>query len=187
VSMTHGSLHMICGPMFSGKTTLLLAGVTHAREVGVQVAVFKPLADARYSADEVVSHRGLRTDAIMLERAENVHQRAGGAAHVALDEAQFWGPELVSSVQTLIHSGVKVDVACLDVDSRGIPFEPVATLLALADRVTKTTCPCTLCGGPARISWRLASSHARILVGGGELYQPLCRNCCRMCVNRETD
>lgn len=183
--MAHSLAHLdvICGPMFSGKTTEL---IRRLREYGspnggvndLPIAI-KPDRDDRYAAAQIVSHAGDRLEAISVSSAAEVLGvvAAAGAGAVGIDEAHFFGVELIGPVQQLLRRGLRVVVAGLERDHRGAPFEPFPWLLCEADEVLKLAGPCAACGRPAIHTQRMVASSERIVVGGAEAYQPRCRAC----------
>ncbi|WP_394215221.1 thymidine kinase [Brachybacterium vulturis] len=188
--MEAGRLHVIAGPMFAGKTEELLRRVHRARLAGLAVEVIGHRLDSRRGADRLSTHTGRTTPARMLERAEQLRLPAGadragapGAPDiVALDEAQFFGPSLVPALEALLEAGIQVEVAGLCVTYDGGPFEPLPTLMAMAEEVVKLTAVCTVCGADAAFHVRLVADGAAALeataaqVGGAESYQARCRS-----------
>jgi len=179
-----GRIEAIVGPMYSGKTEELIRRVRRARIAGLEVQVFKPAIDDRYSVRQVSSHAGGRIDAILVTRAVEVLRTSAGAADVvAIDEAQFFDEAIVRVCDTLAENGVRVIVAGLDTDFRGEPFIQVAKVMAIADHVTKLDAVCEVCGAPATRSQRIINGvPARfddpiVLVGAKESYQARCRRC----------
>jgi thymidine kinase len=102
---------------------------------------------------------------------------------VAIDEVQFFDPEIVSVCQYLADNGIRVICAGLDQDFRGEPFGPTPVLLAVAEYVTKLQAICVKCGGPASRTQRLidgrpaADDDPVIQVGADEQYEARCRHC----------
>jgi thymidine kinase len=178
VAKDEGWIEAICGSMFSGKTEELIRRLVRAQIARQKVQVFKPSVDARYSKDEVVSHSGGRIASIEVEDANEILERVDPDTKVVgIDEAQFLGMDLVRVIEELARSGRRVVVAGLDQDSRGIPFEPVPQILAIAELVTKTMAVCVVCGRPANKTQRLAADTSRVLVGAAETYEARCRKC----------
>lgn len=172
-----GWIEVVCGPMFSGKTEELIRRVRRARIARQAVEIFKPSIDIRYSQAEVVSHDERSIKSVPVDTAEQILLLSANAAVVGVDEAQFFGLELVDICQMLAKNGKRVVVAGLDLDYRGIPFEPVPQLMAVAEYVTKLHAVCMVCGGPAIHSQRIARSGKRVLVGSKGAYEPRCRHC----------
>jgi len=181
-----GRIEAIVGPMFSGKTEELIRRVKRARIAGLEVQVYKPAIDDRYSAREVSSHSGGRMDAVLVEgAAEVLRATAHGEAVdvVAIDEAQFFDEAIVGVCDALASNGVRVIVAGLDTDFRGEPFVHMAKIMAIADQVTKLDAVCEVCGAPATRSQRIINGMPAhfddpiVLVGAKESYQARCRKC----------
>lgn len=172
-----GWIEVVCGPMFSGKTEELIRRLRRARIAKQNVEIFKPALDSRYDVQEVVSHDERSITSVPVDTAEQILLLSANAHVVGIDEAQFFGPELVSICQMLANQGKRVVVAGLDLDYRGVPFEPVPQLMAVAEYVTKLHAVCMVCGGPAVHSQRLVRSGKRVLVGTKAAYEPRCRHC----------
>jgi len=163
--------------MFSGKTEELIRRLRRAQIARQEVAIFKPGLDNRYSEDRLVSHSQVSLPSVAVTRAEEILERAGAAQVLGVDEAQFFGPELVGICRELAGQGRRVIIAGLDQDYRGEPFEPVPQLLAEAEYITKTLAICVRCGAPANRTQRLSAESARVVVGAAERYEARCRSC----------
>ena len=178
-----GRVEVIAGPMFAGKTEELLRRVRRAAIAGQRVLVISHAQDTRAGAGRIVSHAGLDAPSRAVGSAEDIPGVVEGEELdiVAIDEAQFFGPSLVAVVHDLAASGLHVIVAGLDVTFDGEPFEPLPTLMALAERVDKLTAICSVCGEEAvfhvRVAARSADAEALVAahVGGTESYQARCR------------
>jgi len=170
-----GSITVVCGGMFSGKTEELLRRIRLATYAKRKVALFKPMLDNRYSENEVVSHNRTSLPAINVARAGDIWRPAQDAEVVGIEEGHFFGPELIKVCQDLADAGKRVIVAGLDQDYRGVPFHPMPYLMAIAEHVTKVQAICMVCGNPASRTQRLSSSTDRIQVGGAEAYEARCR------------
>lgn len=183
-----GHLEVIVGPMFSGKSEELIRRLTRAIIARQRVTVFKPAIDNRYHHTEVASHAGRTLEARAVAdvteiRAallvDNILKESWDV--VGIDEAQFFGEELVSLVLTLADLGVRVVLAGLDLDFRAEPFGVMPQLLARAESVEKLTAICTQCGAPATRTQRLIEGQPAsindpiILVGANESYEARCR------------
>lgn len=180
-----GSLEVICGPMFSGKSEELIRRLRRANIAKQKVAVFKPKLDTRRGVDIVSSHNGTCIDAIPVDNIETIisYMQQQAVQVVGFDEVQFFPPDIIAVICHLVEEGKRVVTAGLDLDFRGIPFGPVPTLLAIADQITKLQAICTECGHDAHHTQRLVNNQpARfddpiILIGAQEAYQARCRNC----------
>jgi thymidine kinase len=178
----HGSIEVVCGSMFSGKTEELLRRVKRAQIARQKVQVFKPIIDNRYSADHVQSHDANRIASRPVDHAHDILKYVDDNTRVVgIDEAQFFDESVVEVAQKLAFRGVRVIVAGLDMDFRGQPFGAMPRLLAIAEEVTKLSAVCMVCGGNASRSQRIAGARgdgaARVLVGAKDLYEARCRFC----------
>lgn len=178
----HGSLEVITGSMFSGKTDELIRRLRRASIARQKVQVFKPVIDNRYAVEKVTSHAGNDYIAIPIQQsAEIVSRLDGDTTVVAIDEAQFFDSDIISIVRKLADRGLRVIVAGLDTDFRGEPFGPMPVLMALAEQVEKLQAICMVCGEPACRTQRLVNGiPARyddpiVIVGASELYEARCR------------
>lgn len=185
-TMGGGTIEVICGSMFSGKTEELLRRVKRAQIARHKVQVFKPIIDNRYSADHVQSHDANRVLSKPVEKARDILKFVDDNTRVVgIDEAQFFDDAVVEVANKLAYRGMRVIVAGLDMDFRGQPFGPMPKLLAIAEDVTKLSAVCMGCGGPASRSQRVAAPQSndgsqgdqKILVGAKDFYEPRCRFC----------
>lgn len=179
---TQGSIEVICGSMFSGKTDELIRRLVRATIARQKVQVFKPAIDVRYAVEKVTSHAGSNFDAIPVEKARDLRARLDpDATVVAIDEAQFFDGEIVNVAEELAAKGVRVLVAGLDMDFRGQPFGPMPVLMTMAEHVDKLHAICMVCGNEASRTQRLVNGKpARfddpvVIVGASELYEARCR------------
>lgn len=175
-----GWIEAICGPMFSGKTEEMIRRLRRATIARKRVQVFKPSIDTRFSDEEIVSHGDRRMPSEPLKSAREIIPSTHWQTQVVgIDEANFFGPDLVSVATQLADAGKQVIVAGLDTDFLGRPFPPMPDLLALAESITKTLAICMHCGAPAKHTQRLTDSGDLIVIGAGEAYEARCRNCFR--------
>lgn len=172
-----GSIEVIAGSMFSGKTEELIRRLKRAKLANQQVEIFKPKIDVRYSNREVVSHDARTIQSTPVETASSILLLTSDVEVVGIDEAQFFDEALVDVCNKLADNGVRVIVAGLDMDFKGIPFGPMPGLLAIAEEVTKVHAICMRCGSLASYSFRLADSDKKVLLGEKDNYEPLCREC----------
>jgi thymidine kinase len=177
-----GSLEVICGSMFSGKTEELIRLLRRATIAKQKVQVFKPAIDNRYDEVKIASHAGMNFDAIPIQRAAEILEKIDAdTTVVGIDEAQFLEPEVVEVASKLADDGRRVIVAGLDTDFRGEPFGSMPLLLAKAEHVVKLQAICVICGEPASRTQRLVNGKpARyddpvVVVGAAEMYEARCR------------
>ncbi len=179
---THGSIEVVCGSMFSGKTDELIRRLVRATIAKQKVQVFKPAIDIRYAVEKVTSHAGSQYDAIPVENAAEIRKKLDSdTTVVGIDEAQFFDAAVVEIAQELASRGVRVIVAGLDMDFRGEPFGPMPLILAEAERVDKLHAICMVCGDEASRTQRLVNGNPAkyddpvVIVGASELYEARCR------------
>jgi thymidine kinase len=179
---TTGSIEVITGSMFSGKTDELIRRLRRARIARQNVQVFKPVIDNRYSVEKVTSHAGSEFEATPVHCAADILPLVRpDTTVVALDEAQFFELEVGQLCRELAARGVRVIAAGLDQDFRGEPFGPMPQLMALAEHVDKLHAICAVCGGEASRTQRLINNQPAgydepvVVVGASELYEARCR------------
>jgi len=190
--MYHGSrpgwIEVIAGVMFSGKSEELIRRVRRGIIARRRVQVFKSHLDARYAGLYSVStHDGREIEATPVDSAAEIFRLTRPDTElVAIDEAQFLDPEIVTVVSALAARGVRVILAGTDTDFRGESFGAMGGLLAIAESVDKLQAICVICGDLATRNQRLVDGKpARydsptILVGGRESYEARCRHCHRV-------
>ena len=172
-----GSIELVCGSMFSGKTEELIRRLNRARIAKLKVEIYSPKADVRFSENALVSHNANSIPSTPVENASSILLLASNVDVVGIDEAQFFDDELPDVCNTLANRGVRVIVAGLDMDFRGRPFGPMPAIMAMAESVTKLQAVCVRCGNPALYSYRLVPDESKILLGEKESYEPRCRIC----------
>jgi thymidine kinase len=172
-----GWIEVITGCMFSGKTEELIRRLRRARIAKQKVLIFKPKIDTRYSAEAIVSHSEQSLPSVLIENANDILKLSKDAQVIGIDEAQFFSNDLVEICNTLAYQGKRVLVAGLDQDYRGIPFEPMPQLLAIAEYITKSLAICVVCGNPADKTQRKTYAAERVVVGATDVYEARCRKC----------
>lgn len=172
-----GSIELICGSMFSGKTEELIRRLRRAQFAGLKVEIFKPSLDKRYSETRVVSHDEKSISSTPVDNANSILLLAGDCDVIGIDEAQFFDMSIIDVCNTLADKGIRILVAGLDMDFMGNPFGPMPALLAIAEYVSKVHAICMRCGNLAQYSHRKSSDAQQVLLGEKDIYEPLCRNC----------
>jgi len=175
-----GWIEVICGSMFSGKTEELIRRLKRSKIANQRVEIFKPGIDTRYGEEKVVSHDANYILSMPIEHSSRLLQLSEGVDVVGVDEAQFFDEDLPENCQRLALRGIRVIVAGLDMDYRGLPFGPMPNLLAVAEYITKVHAICPHCGNLATHSYRLVQEEATILLGEKDHYEPRCRTCYHM-------
>lgn len=172
-----GSIEVICGSMFSGKTEELIRRMKRAQFAKLPVEIFKPAIDIRYAEKEVVSHDSNSIPSTPVEHSSAILLLGGNAKVIGIDEAQFFDDELPNVCIQLANKGVRVIVAGLDMDYQGRPFGPMPNIMAVAEDVYKVHAVCVKCGAPANYSYRFTKEDSVVLLGEKESYEPRCRHC----------
>jgi len=177
-----GSIEVITGSMFSGKTDELIRRLRRATIARQKVQVFKPVIDNRFAVEQVTSHAGSAYQALPIESAADIFSNLDDETTVvAIDEAQFFDYGIVSVCQELADQDLRVIVAGLDTDFRGEPFGPMPVLMAKAEKVDKLHAICMVCGEAASRTQRLVNGNPAyyddpvVIVGASELYEARCR------------
>ncbi len=170
-----GWIEVICGSMFSGKTEELIRRIRRAKYANLNVIIFKPKLDIRDKKNTVVSHDDTVIECKTIKKSEEIYKKIKGFKVVGIDEAQFFDDGIVEVCNVLANQGVRVIVAGLDMDYKGVPFKNMANLMATSEYVTKVHAICPKTGGLAQYSYRKTKSKKRILLGKGDEYMPLSR------------
>lgn len=175
-TIAQGSLEVVCGPMFSGKTEELIRRVKRAQIAKQRVQIFKPAIDTRYDEKKVVSHSSISLESEPVENSIDILVRLNDFTRiVAIDEVQFFDDQIVMVVNKLTNRGYRVICAGLDLDYKATPFGPMPELLAMADTVQKIQAICTVCGSPATRTQRLIDTDAQVVLGETDIYEARCR------------
>ena len=172
-----GRIEVVCGSMFSGKTEELIRRMRRAKFARQKVEIFKPAIDTRFSDMDVVSHDQNTITSTPIDSSSSILLLSSDIDVVGIDEAQFLDNGLVEVCNELADRGVRVIIAGLDMDVKGVPFGPIPALCAIADEVTKVHAICVKCGALAYVSHRLVENDKRVLLGEKLEYEPLCRDC----------
>ncbi len=180
-----GRIEVICGSMFSGKTEELIRRLRRAQFARQKVEIFKPAIDVRYSEEDVVSHDQKHIISTPIDTSASILLLASDCDVVGIDEAQFFDMGLVDVCNELANRGIRVIIAGLDMDFKGIPFGPMPSLCAIADDVTKVHAICVKCGNLAYVSHRTVEGLQRVLLGETTEYEPLCRECYQKALREE--
>jgi len=183
-----GSIEVVTGVMFSGKSEELIRRIRRAVIARRRIQVFKSHLDERYGGlFTVASHDGTEIEASPVDSSAEIFRMVEPETEiVAIDEVQFLDEGIVDVATDLAARGLRVIVAGTDTDFRGEPFGAMGDLMAIAERVDKLNAICVVCGDVACRNQRLVDGHpARwdsptIMVGGRESYEARCRHCHRV-------
>ena len=182
-----GSIEVICGSMFSGKTEELIRRMKRAQFAKQSIKIYKPCIDVRYSEEDVVSHDAHSIPSTPIDTPAKMLDMIGQVEVIGIDEAQFFDGSIVEVVQTLANNGIRVIIAGLDTDFLGKPFGPMPALMAVAEDIQKVHAICVKCGSPANHSHRLSKSNELVVLGETDIYEPLCRHCYNSAIKEEKE
>lgn len=178
-----GTIEVIAGCMFSGKSEELIRRLKRCMIARKKVLVFKHTIDVRWNrSEELVSRNGTSLTAVRTHEPAYILSRSEGMNIIGVDEAHFFDESLIGAVEMLRQNGISVIIAGSDMDFRGEPFGIVPQLMAIADRVDKLDAVCVVCGGRATLSQRLVDGKpapyaSEQIVIGDEEYEARCRTC----------
>ena len=175
-----GWIEVITGSMFSGKTEELIRRLRRTQFANQNLIIYKPQKDDRYSKDKVVSHDENFLESMVVKRSKDILEVPRDIHVVGIDEAQFFDMDLPGVCEKLALSGIRVIIAGLDMDFRGLPFGPIPSLMAISEYVTKVHAICPHCGNLATHSYRLSDETETVVLGEKDKYEPRCRVCYSM-------
>lgn len=175
-----GWIEVICGSMFSGKTEELIRRLKRARIANQKIQIFKPVTDTRYHIEDVVSHDDNSIKSLPVATSIDILKNLSEVNVVGIDEAQFFDEKLPEVCQKLAIRGIRVIVAGLDMDYKGVPFGPIPNLLSVAEYITKVHAICPHCGNLATHSYRFSTEEGQVVLGEKDKYEPRCRICYEM-------
>ena len=170
-----GSIEVICGSMFSGKTEELIRRIKRAELASKKVKVFKPSSDKRAKKNIVISHDSNKVKAVCVNSAKEIIPLVYNCDIVAIDECQFFGSEIIPVTNYLANNGLRVIAAGLDMDFEGNTFGPIPNLMAIAEDVLKVRGICSRTGGLSLYSFRKAKQKGLVVLGKKDVYEPLSR------------
>ena len=165
-------LHIILGPMLSGKTTRLI----ELSKKYSNPLVINHALDVRYHATDLSTHDGIHTPCIQAFCLDDISKLVLSASDaILINEAQFF-PDLLPVVEDWLSTYKKPIYVCgLDGDFRQQPFGDLLKIIPLCDTVEKLHAKC-LCGSPAIFTHRLSADKEQTLIGS-DIYEPYCRVC----------
>ena len=180
-----GSVEVVCGSMFSGKTQELIRRLNQLKIAKKKFIVFKPAIDIRYDKNKIVSHNKDCINATVVNNIAEMKDLISDEEVIAIDEAQFFDETLISLCNDLANKGKRVIISGLDMDYLGVPFGIMPSLMAISDSVTKLHAICSDCGNTASYSYRKSVDQDRIVIGEKDEYKALCRVCFNSKKNHE--
>ncbi len=178
-----GSIEVICGSMFSGKTEELIRRLRRVKIANLKVEIFKPAIDVRYDEVKIVSHDATAIHSTPIDNSQKILLLASDVDVIGIDEAQFFDEEIANVCDELAFRGIRVIVAGLDMDYLGNPFGQMPFIMAKADYVTKLHAICMQCGNMANYSYRKIPNDDQVMLGATDVYEPRCRKCYQLITN----
>ncbi|MGE9276311.1 MAG: thymidine kinase [Candidatus Phytoplasma pruni] len=183
-----GFIEVICGPMFSGKTTELIKNIETLNSLKKKFLVFKPSIDKRYSLkSELVTHDLKTVPSLLVNKSSDILdiiKENEKIEYLIIDEIQFFDKDIEKILNNLSYKGMKIIIAGLELDYRGEPFGSMPYLLSISDKVTKLQSFCFICGKEATRTQRIFSNKKAndeeqpvILIGGNNYHKSCCRKC----------
>ena len=176
-NVSSGSVEVICGSMFSGKTQELIRRLKRLKVAKKKFIVFKPAIDIRYKKNKIVSHNKDSINATVVNNIAEIQNHISDEEVIAIDEAQFFDETLISLCNDLANKGKRIIICGLDMDYLGVPFGIMPSLMAISDSITKLHAICSDCGDTANYSYRKSIDQDRIVIGEKDEYKALCRVC----------
>jgi thymidine kinase len=188
-----GYLELILGPMWSGKTSMLL---TYHRQLcfcKLKVCVINFKADDRYSETMLSTHDKQMIPCIMGFSMEEIMQVEENAKQInecdviLVNEGQFFHDIVEFTTEMVEERHKKVYICGLDGDFKREKIGKLLDLIPLSDKVTKLRALCGKCkdGTHAPFSFRNTNSIEQVLIGADDIYVPLCRKCYQIGVEKK--
>lgn len=174
------SLHVILGPMFSGKTSKLLEIYEQCVLSNISILVINHSSDLRYSDTMLSTHNKKMIPCKLVQHLEDIPALDVAEDVILINEGQFFD-DLYDWVKKLVeHHNKKIYVCGLDGDSNRNRFGQMLDLIPISDKVTKLRSLCSICKNGTKAPFTLrttTNNNEQILIGSDDCYKPVCRNC----------
>jgi thymidine kinase len=170
-----GKLRIITGPMFAGKTSLLIQKINEAKSLGIPFLILKPSIDNRYKKDSIVSHTGATEKSVLAEIDQEFSFE--GYKEVFIDEIQFFTPKFIDSITNYLQKGVNFTLCGLEKDYLGNEFGSLPRLKEMSSEYILLEGDCELCNKPSTNTFRKTKNNNIIIVGSSDEYSSLCKTC----------
>ncbi|CAI2380828.1 unnamed protein product [Moneuplotes crassus] len=174
--MANSKISLITGPMFAGKTTELLSRISTHKANGLKCLLIKYNKDERYGSDVVQTHDKVKMDAISCNELAEVSLNAEYYDVIGVDEGQFF-EDIAEFSEKMANKGKEVIIAALSGTFERKNFAKIPDLLPIAEEIVKLSADCSECPNPASFTLRKSQSKETVLIGGSEVYKPVCRTC----------
>jgi thymidine kinase len=179
----NSELHIILGPMFSGKSTYLLKTLSSLQNNcnSDSILLINHAIDNRYDNESnICTHDGVKMRSKSLSKLEDIYNipsiTLNNIMHVLIDEAQFFNDLYEVVKQLLFKYNFKIYIGGLDGDYKQVPFNnsKILDLIPYATSIIKLHAKCAVCNDKAPFTKRIIESNQKILVGGANDYKPVC-------------
>ena len=172
-----GKLNLIIGPMFSGKSTILLTRYRRYRIAGKRCLLVKYAKDNRYDNSEemLVTHDQIKYKAVSCQHLSEIEELVKEHDVICIDEIQFY-PDASETCDRWANGGKIVETCGLSGDFRRQPFPQISTLIALCDDIQHVKAVCEATGIDAPFSKRLTSEEEQEVIGSTDKYKAVSRS-----------
>ena len=179
-------LYFKYGAMGSSKSAQALITKFNYEELGMSVWLIKPSIDTRDGADIIKSRIGLECRAQIITPEQDIvaeYRKAGRHDVIITDEAQFFTPEQIDQLRTLVDEE-NLPVLCFGLRTDFLThfFPGARRLMELADSLTEIKTVCA-CGRKATVNARIdetgrvITEGAQVFLGGNDSYVAMCHKC----------
>ena len=202
--MSHNKLYFVHGPMGSAKTLKLLTMAYNFEENGIPFMVLKPEIDTRDGEAVISSRVGLQRECATVSPIDDIFAAVSAYNNIMLstlsklewilvDECQFLTEKQIDQLARIVDE-LEIDVMCfgLRADFESKVFPGSKRLFEIADTIEEVKCRCS-CGRKAIVNARfdenkqIVTSGEQIMVGGNDIYKPLCRKCWNKLVSEKNN
>ena len=171
-----GKISLITGPMFSGKTTWLINELS--KKQSTELIAVKYFLEKRYAIDSISTHDGKKLKAESVKNESDILNLLKKNPHVksiGIDELQFFKPAISILLSELREKNINIYAAGLNVDFRNKEWETTKKVKDISDFTKTLFALCVICGKRnATISRRKGTSKERVVIGGSDIYEPVC-------------
>ena len=174
-----GSIKIIIGSMFSGKSTEIIRLINRYKTLKKNILAINHSSDIRYGENKIISHNKESHDCLSVTQLKPLLQdtRFNECDVIFIEEAQFFSDLFDFVTQSADFHNKIVVVAGLDGTYKREPFGDVLRLIPHAESVIKLHALCLKCndGTTASFTKRIINDESDILVGSTESYIAVCR------------
>lgn len=181
------SVTIYCGPMFAGKSkTLIHNAKKFEKKLGADsILMIKYAKDTRYTNGTdniyVISHDNEKYPARPVNKLMELSDSdLVKYKRIFIDEGQFF-PDLKEFIIRIRGLGLFLNISGLDLNHKREHFGQMAEAMQMSDVIVKLQAVCSDCKGSATYTRMNTVSNelrnAEIVVGGAELYSPVCADC----------